>query len=390
MKDPIFDPLAPASIANPYASYTYLRESAPAYWHEGMQSWVISRHADCHEVLRNHTTFARDPGRVGEDIPMEAKSIQTEDPPEHLVLRREVMKSLHGQDIKGAAGRARQKMAELLADRNGLESFDLMTAVAAPVAMQLINEIAGSAGYEGADYLEVFTGLTRGMDAGLDPTRLAPGRAKGDELRGHVTTWFSAEPARGMVNDLRFNPVVEAAEADKPVNYVKNTMGGVFNAGFSTTFASIGSITYLLLSRPDLLERLAESTDKAAAVNELLRYTSPAQATSRIAVEDVVISGQPIKAGSTVVVLMAAANRDPAAFSEPDAIILDRSPNPHLAFAWGPHVCLGAQLAIAWLEELLNLLVEVSPTLKLAGEPEYLDSATLRSLVSLPVVSLSL
>lgn len=390
MKDQIFDPLAPESIANPYASYTYLRERAPAYWHEGMQSWVISRHADCHEVLRNHTVFARDPGRVGKDIPLKAKSIQTEDPPEHLVLRREVMKSLHSQDIRGAAARARQRMAELLADRKGGESFDLMTEVAAPVAMQLINEIAGSSGYEGADYLGVFTGLTRSMDSGLDPSRLAPGRAKGDELRAHVTTWFSAEPARGMVNDLRFNPVVEAAEAEKPMNYVKNTMGGVFNAGFSTTFASIGSITYLLLSNPDLLDRLAHSPDKATAVNELLRYTSPAQATSRIAIEDVVISGQLIEAGSTVVVLMAAANRDPEVFPEPEGIIFDRSPNPHLAFAWGPHVCLGAQLATAWLEELLNLLVEVNPTLKLAGEPEYLDSATLRSLVSLPVVSLSL
>lgn len=95
-----------------------------------MQSWVISRHADCHEVLRNHSLFARDPGRVGKDIPLDAKSIQIEDPPEHLVLRREVMKSLHGQDIKGAAARARQRMAELLADREGMESFDLMAEVA--------------------------------------------------------------------------------------------------------------------------------------------------------------------------------------------------------------------------------------------------------------------
>lgn len=188
-----------------------------------------------------------------------------------------------------------------------------------------------------------------------------------------------------MIAELQNNEIVNGM----PSSYVHNSLGGVFNAGFSTLFAATGSISLLLLGRPDLLEALRDEELLKTGVHELLRITSPAQATSRFAIEDVVLSGVTIPAGSTVVTLMAAANRDSRVFHHPDEIILDRNPNPHLAFAWGPHVCLGSQLATVWIQELICFLHQLGDTFQLRGDPTFMDTATLRNLTNLPVAFVS-
>jgi cytochrome P450 len=217
--------------------------------------------------------------------------------------------------------------------------------VAGSVAMGLINTVIGSDQYDGTSYYPIFRNLTRAMDSGLDPSRLDGGRAAGIILSESVRTWFSKPAASGMLAALQRDAVV----CGMPQHYVHNTLGGVFNAGFSTLYASAGSIMLLLLQRLDILNQLRNQKRLRTGVDELFRYTSSAQATSRFAVVDTRLGGIQIAAGSCIVTLMAAANRDPLVFDSPDEIRLDRTPNPHLAFASGAHTCLGARLAKTWI-----------------------------------------
>lgn len=376
-----FKPLHPTTLADPFAEFARLRESAPVHWYDQLGAWVLSRHADCHEVLRNSAVFARDPRRAWREMPEERRNIQTQDPPEQLELRQAVMRALHSQDIAGVTARAATDLRRDIERRSGSGPFNLMEP-AAEAAITVINSIVGSVEHDVASYAPIFRGLTRAMDSGIDPSRLDAGRAAGEALSASVRTWFTAEPRAGMIATLQSNPAI----AGVPEHYVHNTMGGVFNAGFSTLYASTGSIVRLLLQRRDVLGQLTDEVTASTGVHELLRFTSPAQATSRFVVSDTEIGGVGIPAGSTVVTLLAAANRDPLAFDRPDDLVVYRSPNPHLAFAWGPHVCLGAQLATAWAGEVVRMLRDLGPSIALAEHPSYLDSATLRTLVDLPVV----
>jgi len=377
----LYKPIDPLTIANPFSVFAELRSKSPIFWHDEMQSWVVSRYVDCREILRNHALFAKDPRRAGLKMREERRNIQTEDPPELLTLRGIMMRALHSQDIDGICTSARCQFQNAVLERASQPSFNLMT-LAGPAAMDVINRIVGSVEYTAASYAPIFRDLTRAMDSGLDLARLEPGRAAGIALSDGVATWFTATPNAGMISDLNASPIV----AEMPRHYVENSLGGVFNAGFSTLYASTGSIALLLLERMNLLDSLPETLLSQTGVDELLRFISPAQATSRLAVVDTEIGGVKIQAGSSLIVLMAAANRDPAIFENPDELHFDRSPNPHLAFAWGPHVCLGAQLAKAWAAEIIRFLHETRGRIELVGEPSYMDTATFRNITDLPII----
>lgn len=374
-----YRPLDAATLADPHRAFAELLADAPVAWHEQLEAWVVVRHHDCQEVLRNSGVFARDPRRVGRTMAESRRNIQTQDPPDQAELRRLVMRALHEQDLTGIARRGRERLAAAIDRHRGAGPFDLMP-LAAEAALDVINEVVGALHYTVDTYKPIFIGLTRAMDSGIDPSRLPAGRAAGEELSEAVQDWFSSPDPEGMIARL--------AESTRRLgiadHLVRNTVGGVFNAGFSTLYALTGSLTQLLLERRDLLEGMSRGPSETA-VHELLRYLSPAQATSRYAVVDTEIGGIRISAGSTVVTLLAAANRDPAVFDRPAELVLDRSPNPHLAFAWGPHVCLGAQLALSWVSEVVALLEELGASFRLAGEPTLMDTATLRNLTALPV-----
>ncbi|MEV7401894.1 cytochrome P450 [Streptomyces sp. NPDC091267] len=380
-----WNPLDPASIRDPHSVYQELRENFPVYWHAGMSSWVLTRYDDCQTVLRDYATFARDRRRVGVEIPDEKLNIQTQDPPEQALLRGITAKALNAQRLRKHCVDARHLMEERLSALAGSGPFDMMGDVAGPAAMQVINRVFGVDEYTQTSYAPIYEGLTQAMDSGLDPKRLAPGRAAGKSLAAEVTSWYERGlGASGMFGALYGNADV----AQMPRPYVINTMAATYNAGFSTLYASTGAVTMELLGAGlgDLRELpLPNDSALVLATEELLRYVSPAQATARVATTPTEIQGVRIEAGDTLVTMLAAANRDPRQFKDPDRIVLDRSPNPHLALAWGPHICLGARLAQAWIMELITFLVEHGPRLRLIGGEKYMSSATLRNLVSLPV-----
>jgi cytochrome P450 len=149
----------------------------------------------------------------------------------------------------------------------------------------------------------------------------------------------------------------------------------------------IGNGTRALLLDPDQLQRLREHPELiGSAVEELLRFDGPVQRTARIPNADVTIGGRTIKAGELVMPFLAAANRDPAQFADPDRLDIGRADNRHIAFGWGIHFCLGAPLARVEGQIAINTLVRRLPKLALAGDKaDWRFSLTLRGLERLPV-----
>jgi cytochrome P450 len=352
-----------------------------------MRSWVLTRYDDCQRVLRDYAVFARDRRRIGEDRPEAKVNIQTQDPPEQAALRGLTAKSLTSQPLERICADAGGVLEDRLfaAAKDG--PFDLMRDVAGPAAIQVINRVFGVEEFTQTSYASIYQGLTQAMDSGLDPERLPPGIAAGQALRLEMDRWIERRlGSGGMLGAFYANDQI----ALMPKDYVSNTLVATYNAGFSTIFASTGAVTHELLRMSGALEAVCalDTGDRSAmvtAADELLRYTSPAQATARAAVEETEIQGVVIAPGDTLVTVLAAANRDPRQFDDPDALVLDRSPNQHLAFAWGPHICLGARLAQAWVIELIKFLSVHGSRLRLGGEVTYMNAATLRNLVALPV-----
>jgi cytochrome P450 len=159
----------------------------------------------------------------------------------------------------------------------------------------------------------------------------------------------------------------------------------LFAAGFETTTHLIGNGLLALVRHPDQLARLwADRTLLRSAVEELLRYDSPVQITARTTYEDVVLRDERLDAGSTVLALVGAANRDPDRFSQPDRLDVGRAEAPPLSFGSGIHHCLGAALARLETHVVLDRLLERFGTMELVGdEPRRRDSLTLRGLVDL-------
>lgn len=385
MKD-LFEyrPLDPRNIADPYPAFAVLREIPGLYWHDGMASYVASRYDACKFVLSTSELFAKDRRRAGVDVPLDKRSVQTEDPPNRLGLRQDFRQHLHRMDLDESCRAVGDRFVERL-DTVGAH-FDFVRDIAYPTALDLTAAVVGLSSGQAEAYLTEHRALQRATDGGLDPDRLAEGREAGSRLHRHALGWLEGGDADGLLR-----PAIEFARR-YPSAYTVNTLAGMVNASFTTT-ASFTSGVFQLLACDSVLADTTRSAlasgHELTATNEFLRYLAPAQATSRVVVQDCTLDGVALHTGDTVVTLMASANRDPRAFADPDRIDPFRSPNKHLSFASGPHLCLGRRLAELWGRELLSRLTvaDTLATLR-AGRPEYLDSATVRSMVSLPVARL--
>lgn len=379
-----YNPLDPQTLENPYPLYRELRESSPVFWHEVMNSWVLTRYNDCREVLRNNELFARDRRRVGAEVPEYLQNLQTLDPPEQTPLKTVLLNSLRSQDLKGIGLRAHGEIGELFGELSTRTEFDWIHDVAAPVALSITSTLFGVEQPPVEFYVPLSDAIARRMDIGLMPEREAPGNDAKQKLNSLVAMWYAADEVNdGVLSTIRRT----AGEAGVPEHYVRNTTGVMFNASYGTLFATVSNIALTLIRHPEALHLLRESDDPRlldTAVDELIRFEGPAQGTSRVATERTEIAGTVIDAGQVVLTLIGSANRDPEEFERPEELVLDRSPNRHLAFGWGVHGCLGVVFGRIAVKSLIECLLE-APALKLAGVPKRRTTATVRSMDYLPV-----
>lgn len=376
-----YNPLDIATVANPYPVYAELRSSAPVYWHEGMRCWVLTRYRDCQSVLQDTAVFAADWRRAGGKVSEPWLSMQSLDPPDHGPLRSLFMNALRAQDLVRIGDRGEALADRLFGRLAGRPEFDLIAEVLTPLALSTISEMMGIERPEPVSFTAISDAIVRSMDAGLTPETAEPGiRARG-ELSELVKAWFDADPREGLLSEVERN----RGDVDVPAHVIRNTARVVFQSGYSSIVAAAANALLVLLERPEAVEQLHDPALLSTGFDELMRFDCAVQGASRIAVQPAMIGDTPIETGDVVLTLFGAANRDPEQFDRPDELVLDRSPNKHMAFGRGPHTCVGNLFTQQVLQALLKSVLNSPSRLRLAGEPRRRRTATMRYLDTLPV-----
>jgi cytochrome P450 len=373
--DPIISLARPELLASPYPAFRWLLENQPVFWYEPLDSWVVTRHTDCVRILRDNARFAADWRKVGERRPPGAASIQTLDPPEHTAIRHLMVDAMR---IRGAAEVERMVAEEAdalltrLAERT---SFDLVRDFAQPLALSTITEFLGSARLEEGWFIPLADDVAAGMDAGLWPERMEPARQARADLAPVLQGWLAQPERPGVVRYLAEH--LPEDEVERAV--VTKTLAVLLLAGYGSSSMLLALAIANLLEGPTGLGALP-AADPARAVDELIRYVTPVQAMARACVMDTDLSGVTVRAGQAVTLLLGAADHDSARFPEPDVILLDRHPNPHLGFGRGAHSCLGSAFAAIQARTVLYLLAARYPAARAVGTPTYRPNLTLRTL----------
>ncbi|MFI9467481.1 cytochrome P450 [Streptomyces sp. NPDC052492] len=399
--------------ANPYPAYAWLREHAPVHRTKlpsGVDAWLVTRYADARRTLADnrlsknpahHDEGAHAKGRTG--IPGERQAdlmthLLNIDPPDHTRLRRLVSKAFTPRRVAEFAPRV-QELTDDLIDRftaNGSGTADLIHDFAFPLPIYAICDLLGVPREDQDDFRDWAGMMIRhgGGPRGGVARSVKKMRGYLAELIHRKREALSAEPAPG--EDL-ISGLIRAS--DHGEHLTENEAAAMafilLFAGFETTVNLIGNGTYALLTHPGERERLQRALaagDRGlleTGVEELLRYDGPVElATWRFATEPVVIGGQRVETGDPVLVVLAAADRDPERFDGPDTLDLARRDNQHLGYGHGIHYCLGAPLARLEGQTALATLLTRLPDLRLAADPDDLrwrGGLIMRGLRTLPV-----
>ncbi len=288
--------------------------------------------------------------------------------------------------IEGMRPRIQTLVDELLDAAEPAGEMELMRDFAVPLPITVIAEMLGVPPEDRAR----FKSWSEDLTALLDPFQAARGLWGAQEAFVELAAYFReifAERRRQPRDDLvsRLVAVEEEGDALSETELLSACVI-ILGAGHETTTKLIGNAVLALLRYPDERKRFADDPSLAAtAVDEFLRFDSPVQLTDRVATEDFEIGGHLVRKGQVVAALLAAANRDPEVFAEPDRLDLGRRDNPHVAFSQGIHFCLGAQLARVEAEVALTSLIRRFPHFDGNASPPRVPSMLLRGPASLPL-----
>ncbi|MFB7256779.1 cytochrome P450 family protein [Streptomyces nojiriensis] len=380
-------------MKHPHDAYRHLRDTAPVQriaGPTGEPAWLVTRYDDVRPALADprlslDKTNAAEGSYRGLSLPpaLDANLLNM-DPPDHTRIRKLVSRAFTPRRVDALRAPIR-RTADGLLDVLGAEGrTDLIAAYAAPLPITVICDLLGIPD----DHRKDFRAWTDELIA-PDPSR--PQAAK--QAVGAMLAFFTEliahkrrHPADDLLSDLI---TVRDSDGDRLSEDELTSLAFlILGAGYENTVQLIGNAVHALLSHPEQLARLRTDPSKLPeAVEELARYEGPALlAIRRFPTEDVTIGDVSVPAGETVLLSLSAANRDPARFSHPEQLDVDRDASGHLALGHGIHYCLGAPLARAEVEIALAALLERFSGLTLAEpEPRWRPSLRARGLLELPV-----
>ena len=383
--------------ADPYSRYAALREHAPVH-RSAFGFWLLSRYDDCLHLLRHPgvgKNFSGAASALGLSEEQKAQhdafrnddsNMLFADPPDHTRLRNLVVRAFTPRTVETLRPRVVALVDELL-DGFGTGEVEVLDALAFPLPVTVIGEMLGVPAEDRAQFRPLVRATTAVLELAPSPEALGAATAASATMEEYFTALVAERRARPREDLL--TRLIEAEDRGDQLSEQEliSTAILLFAAGFETTTHLIGNGLLALLRHPEQLDRLRrDRVLLRPAVEELLRYDSPVQINARTAYQDLVVGGYHIDAGSAVVALLGAANRDPERFSQPDRLDIGRSEASPLSFGSGIHYCLGAALARLEMQVVLDRLLERFGTTELVGgPPTYGDSLTLRGLVRLHV-----
>ncbi|MEU1120207.1 MULTISPECIES: cytochrome P450 [unclassified Streptomyces] len=394
---------------DPYPAYAWLRENSPVHrttLPSGVEAWLVTRYADARDALADqrlsknpahHDESAHAKGKTG--IPGERKAelmthLLNIDPPDHTRLRRLVSKAFTPRRVAAFAPRVQELTDQLIdaivAKSGDCGTADLIHEFAFPLPIYAICDLLGVPREDQDDFRD-WAGMM--IRHGGGPRGGVARSVK--KMRGYLAELIHRkrlDPGDDLISGL-----IKAS--DHGEHLTENEAAAMafilLFAGFETTVNLIGNGLYALLTHPEQRARLQRALAEGdtglleAGVEELLRYDGPVElATWRYATEAVRIGGQDIAAGDPVLVVLAAADRDPDRFERADTLDLSRRDNQHLGYGHGIHYCLGAPLARLEGRTALATLLRRLPDLQLAADPADLrwrGGLIMRGLRTLPV-----
>ena len=405
----VFNPLSAQLRADPYPIYDELRSKDPVHRMRLIDGWVLTNYDDIDMVLRDHRRFGNE-GRDFGYIPY--ISMLDLDPPAHTRIRSLVSQGFTPRSVAALEPRIRQRVGELLDALEGRNRIDLIQDFAFPLPVIVIAELLGVPPEDREQFNEWSNIVSLTVDPLLNETQIAQVRQAIEELFDYFDGVAAAR--RENPQDDLVSVLANAEESDPAHPELAEGLSRedllinlvlFLAAGNETTRNLIGNGMLALLRHPEQLQRLRDSISRHSpeggnlagerpdlldtAIDEFLRYDSPVQLDSRIVREPLEIGGKKIKPGQRVLCSLGAANRDPAAFPDPDVLDIGRGAGNHLAFGRGIHYCLGAPLARLEGRIALEALLSRYQSLSLASahgepvEPRYRNQVTLRGLEAL-------
>jgi cytochrome P450 len=418
----------------PLAAYARLREDAPVVWvpeeplpawPRGSGFWLILRHAECSAALRDAKTFSshlrgtqlRDPA-TADDLAYIQQMMLNMDPPDHTRLRRMLIGAFTSRAIGELEEKIREHARAIVDEALGSAASgecDFVRDIASDMPLRCLADIFGLPAedrylmYDWANRVIGYQDPDYAASAAFDTVRGTPMAREALDMRPQPDAQGNMPDPRsrhGMPDLYRYAHLLAEYKRGHPGRDVMSNLleqlddeGGRLSitefenmfwlfsvAGNETLRNGIPGGMIALLMHPEAWNTLRARRDLLpTAVEEMLRWWTPVMNFRRTASRDTQLGGADIRAGDKVVVSFISANRDERVFADPDRFDIARTPNNHLSFGYGPHFCIGAQLAVVQMTALFDTLLDRLETVELLAEPRFLRSNFQRGVKSLPI-----
>lgn len=384
----LIDPFAPATLADPYPLHEILRERGPATWLPRYGVWAVARHAEVRQILGQPELFCSRHGVGLDDLrvhPMDYRTpslLLESDPPEHDRPRRIVTDALSAGVVRGLAPRFEAAADRLTGQLLSQRTVDGVRDIAEAYPLAVIPDLLGLRP-DGRENLLRFSRMVfNSFGPDNDLTRAS--REQGLAAAGWVAE--ACELARLQPGRLGADLHARGTEAGLPAADAGRLVRLFLSAGIDTTVGAIGGLLHSLAAYPGQWAILRSRPDLARqAFEEAVRFVSPLQVFFRTATAATRIGDDTIEADAKVLLLLAAANRDPRRFGQPDVFDIERPASGHVGFGFGLHACIGQALARLEGEILLQALVRRVARIEFAGEPELRLNNSMRGWERLPL-----
>jgi beta-dihydromenaquinone-9 omega-hydroxylase len=384
-----FDPFSHEMMRDPLPGYHALLTGpdVPNVWYSRKRGiWILAGYDDVRAALRDHDALSSAESQSRYRVQL--KTMNAVDPPDHTRLRKFVSRAFTPRAMKAWQAAISEVADELVDDMIDRGKTDVVADLAKPLPNRLIAMMLGIPREDHERFLAWSDAIVEGAFTRLTPHGIAL------NARSASATLAMRRNLDRLITHRRHHPgddlisMMTTSDGDDVLtdDEVFWSAAMLIGAGSETTTNLLSGLFLALAQQPDLYARLRAHPELIpAAIEEQLRLGSPVQGFYRTATRDYTVGGETIPAGARVLLLFAAANRDPRHYDHPDTFDLDRNPTDHLGFGLGIHYCLGTPLSRLEVGRVLTQLLPRVEAIRLDGDYEYLENPTMRGLARLPI-----